>query len=460
MSADGNKVSVPKGKLKNVKLADVIVDKRFREDLGDIEELAESIKEKGILQPVTLDSSLHLLAGGRRYAACSSLGLLEIPALVREIDGEIDAREIELIENIHRKNFTWQEESALIAEIDRLYKEKDTNWSGRKTAQLLDKSVAGVSRNLQLARAAEVIPEIKECKTADDALKMLKNLEERAIVQELRSRQNDIVETHNAGAIHSRGKVLTVDQGVANALRVADQAYIIKDVFDGLAGLRTNGNIQFIECDPPYGVSLNENKKGEDTGAATYNEVKEKDYPAFLDKLTTELYRVAGKDCWMVFWYGQSWHTEVLVSLRKAGWEVDDIPAVWVKPNGQTMQPDLYLGRSWEPFFCCRKGKPLLGMRGVLNSFCFPGCSGADRKYHPTQRPQELLKKIIATFTLGQTNVLVPFVGSGATLRACYYFGYFCFGFDNNGEYKDKFMLAVEEDTRRMFAQNANSTDE
>lgn len=466
MSADGSKTSVPKGKMKYVKMADIVVDKRYRDDLGDINELAESIKEKGVLQPITLDSSHHLLAGGRRYAACSALGMVEIPALIREIEGEIDAREIELIENIHRKSFTWQEEAALVAEIDRLYKEKDHNWSGRKTAQLLDKSVAGVARNLQLAKAAEIIPEITECKTADEALKFLKNLEERAIVNQLAERQKQQMEVHKEADSGTVASVANgVDRGVRDALRLADQNYIIKDVFEGLAGLRSNGHVDFIECDPPYGVGLVQNKKSDDPWFAlqsTYNEVKEDQYEAFLDKLTSELFRVAAKDCWMVFWYGQSWHTEVLASLRKAGWLVDDIPGIWVKTTGQTMQPELYLARCWEPFFICRKGSPVLAKRGHLNAFIYPGCpaKGADKKYHPTQRPLPMIEELLSIFTVGRQHVLVPFLGSGQTLRACYNLGHACFGFDNNNEYKPKFMLAVEEDTRRMFAENTGEDNQ
>jgi DNA modification methylase len=49
-------------------------------------------------------------------------------------------------------------------------------------------------------------------------------------------------------------------------------------------------------------------------------------------------------------------------------------------------------------------------------------------------------------------NVLVPFLGSGATLRAAYNRGLTAYGFDANAEYKDRFLLAVEEDTRALYA--------
>lgn len=428
-----------KDKLKHVQVADIICEDRAREDLGDLEELKESIKAKGVIQPISLDSNMRLLAGGRRYTACLELGIPTIPAIIRNDVNEIDAKEIELIENIHRKDFTWQEHARLTAQIDELFRKKDPNWSIRKTGELLDTSKSSVGRELQLAKAMEVIPEIADAKTADDAMKMLKKLEEQAITAELRRRQQQNMET----AAHSAGGI---DAGIAAALKQADQNYIIKDVFKGMEGLRTNGHISIIECDPPYGIDLHTQKAG--GTAEEYKEVSREVYETFLQKLTSELYRVAGKDCWMVFWFGQSWSREVYDALVSAGWSVDEIPAIWVKPNGQTLQPELYYARCYEPFYLCRKGKPVMAERGRSNVFSFAGDSN---KYHPTQRPVQLIEAILATLSVGMDTVFVPFLGSGATLRACYNRGLKGFGFDLDGKYKDKFMLAVEEDTRKLF---------
>ncbi len=438
-----------KDKMRYLKLSDITVVDRAREDYGDMEDLMESVKEKGIIQPITVsaqeDGSFKLLAGGRRYESSLRLGIPTIPAIIRAGESEISALEIELIENIYRKDFTWVERAQLTDKIDRMYKNTDPSWSGRKTAALVDRSTSNVNRDLQLARAIEFVPEIAGCKTADDALKMVKKLEESAVVELLRERQAKRVEAPEE--MHANG----LDKGIASALRLADSSYIIQDCFTGMSGLKTNGNIQIIECDPPYGIDLNENKAGKDSVSSTvtgYKEVERDVYPEFLQKLTKELFRVASKDCWMVFWYGQSHHHLVLNTLRDAGWKVDEIPAVWIKSQGQTLQPEIYYARCWEPFFLCRKGNPIMAERGRSNVFQFSGASG---KYHPTQRPVELIEEIFKTLSVGGDHVLVPFLGSGATLRAAFNMGIKAFGFDLDGKYKDKFMLAVEEDTRALF---------
>ncbi|MCW3134992.1 MAG: ParB/RepB/Spo0J family partition protein [Methanophagales archaeon] len=75
------------------------------EDTG-IEDLANSIKEKGLLNPITvrrnIDDTYSLIAGQRRFLACKSLGWDTIPAIIRDITDDTDATIISLIENVHR----------------------------------------------------------------------------------------------------------------------------------------------------------------------------------------------------------------------------------------------------------------------------------------------------------------------------------------------------------------------
>ena len=74
-------------------------------------------------------------------------------------------------------------------------------------------------------------------------------------------------------------------------------------------------------------------------------------------------------------------------------------------------------------------------------------------KYHPAQRPVRLMRNIMDLFLDKQLHkVLVPFAGSGATLRACYQLGYLPTGFDNNDRYKKHFLLALEQDVRTLAA--------
>ncbi|MCX5704682.1 MAG: ParB/RepB/Spo0J family partition protein [Candidatus Omnitrophica bacterium] len=86
-----------------------------REDFDEasIQELAQSIREKGVIQPLLVRRSgdkFELIAGERRLRAAKSLGLKEIPILVRNVE-DVDSLEIALIENIQRQGLNPIEEA-------------------------------------------------------------------------------------------------------------------------------------------------------------------------------------------------------------------------------------------------------------------------------------------------------------------------------------------------------------
>lgn len=428
-------------KLQMVDLDKIHWSDRARIDLGDITSLTESIKEKGVLQPITLYNDFEGLAGFRRFTAATAAGLKKIPALLRDRklieDTGIDMLEIELIENVFRKDFEWQEQVMLVAKIDRRCREKNIDWSARKTATLLGHShPMNVSRSLQLADAIEQLPEIGQLKTQDEAMKLVKKLHEGVVVAELRKRQQT-----------------STSRGMTDVLKIADANYKIGDALKGMAELRNDGVIHLIEVDPPYGIGLNEQKKQESAvnTVTSYKEIATDEYEGFLQAVAAETFRVAGPNCWMIFWYGPTHHQLVLTSLRDAGWLVDEIPAIWSKGHGQTNAPEIYLARSYEPFFICRKGRPILVKRGRSNVFNHTPVASV-KKYHPTERPLDMMEELMELFCMPNSIVLIPFLGSGVSLRACYKTGMRGFGWDLNGEYKDKFMLAVEEDTKALDA--------
>lgn len=80
-----------------------------------LKELAHSIKQQGILQPILVnkvnDSHFEILAGERRWRACQIAGLKNIPAIVKEIGHKTHSLELALIENIQRENLNPIEEA-------------------------------------------------------------------------------------------------------------------------------------------------------------------------------------------------------------------------------------------------------------------------------------------------------------------------------------------------------------
>ncbi len=121
----------------------------------EIESLAESIKKRGVLQPVILrktEGKYQLIAGERRWRAAKVAGLTRIPARVVEINDN-DALEIALVENLDRKDLNPIE----LARGYTLLKEK-FGLTQEEIAQKIGKSrssVANTMRLLQLSRTVQ-----------------------------------------------------------------------------------------------------------------------------------------------------------------------------------------------------------------------------------------------------------------------------------------------------------------
>ena len=126
----------------NLKIIDVEPNKnqpRITFDDEKIEELSNSIKEYGVIQPIIVTKQndyYQIVAGERRWRASKRAGLTEIPAIVREYT-EQKNKEIALIENIQREDLNPIEKARALKEIIEKY--------GMKQQELADK--LGVSRS-------------------------------------------------------------------------------------------------------------------------------------------------------------------------------------------------------------------------------------------------------------------------------------------------------------------------
>jgi ParB family transcriptional regulator, chromosome partitioning protein len=107
-----------------MRIADIQIGERYRQDMGDIEGLARSISEIGLLHPVVVASSGLLIAGQRRIAACLMLGWTDIPARIVDLESIVQG---ELAENTIRKDFTPSEAVAIGKAIEPLEREAADN---------------------------------------------------------------------------------------------------------------------------------------------------------------------------------------------------------------------------------------------------------------------------------------------------------------------------------------------
>lgn len=101
--------------IQQIKLSDIVVSKdnpRKSMDMEAVRELAESIRDQGLLQPVVLrpyQGKYELRAGHRRRLAVQMLGWERIPSIIREMDDRT-AFMVSVVENIQRENLTFTEQ--------------------------------------------------------------------------------------------------------------------------------------------------------------------------------------------------------------------------------------------------------------------------------------------------------------------------------------------------------------
>ncbi|MEK7167866.1 MAG: ParB/RepB/Spo0J family partition protein [Patescibacteria group bacterium] len=131
-------------------------------DQASLDELADSIKEHGIIQPLILvrmnDREFQIVAGERRWRAAKSAGLKTVPAVVRDVN-EQKKLELALIENIQRKNLNPLEAALAYRKLM-----EEFNLNQGELAKRLGKDQSAISNTM---RILNTIPQVKEAVMAD-----------------------------------------------------------------------------------------------------------------------------------------------------------------------------------------------------------------------------------------------------------------------------------------------------
>lgn len=131
--------------------------KNFDEE--ELEELTDSIRQNGVLQPILVrqrGSKYEIVAGERRYQAAKRAGLDEIPALVREVSDE-EIFKLALIENLQRSDLDPIEEARGFRKLI-----EDNDFTQAELAQVLSKSRPAIANSLRLLDLPERVQSLLE----------------------------------------------------------------------------------------------------------------------------------------------------------------------------------------------------------------------------------------------------------------------------------------------------------
>lgn len=129
----------------------------FNED--QLDELTNSIREKGVMQPLLVRPSedpnlFELIAGERRWRAAQKAGLHDVPVIVREV-GDKEALELAIIENVQRADLNPLEEAMGYGQLMEQF-----DYTQQDLAQVIGKSRSHVANTLRLLRLPEDVREM------------------------------------------------------------------------------------------------------------------------------------------------------------------------------------------------------------------------------------------------------------------------------------------------------------
>ncbi|MFZ5501109.1 MAG: ParB N-terminal domain-containing protein, partial [Candidatus Micrarchaeota archaeon] len=320
------------------KISDINVGVRQRRELGNIESLADSINRYGVLQPIVVDDDLNLVAGERRLKACQLLGWQEVEVRSVGTLSEVERQELELEENIRRKQLTWAEEVVAVRRLHLLkqalhgkaVKGQGGGWGQKETMECIgEKSTGAFNVDLELAQGLELFPDLAKEKTKTAALRKLRRLAFTA------SREYE----------DATSPFFTVEEG---------------DALVKLEELRSN-SVHLAIIDPPWGVDFDKSSAA-GRWAAVFQDSPDTAL-GFLKGVAPELQRVLVPDAHLYVFFGMLMYVRVYQVLQNY-FDVNPVPLIWDKGTtggGASTYSTLQFIPNYETIFFCRKGsRPLL----------------------------------------------------------------------------------------------------
>lgn len=164
-------------------------------DAGELEDLARSIREKGLLQPLVVrpkpDGHYEIVAGERRWRAAQQAGLHDLPAVIRELSDQ-ETLEIALIENVQRSDLNPLEEARAYALLIEQF-----TYTQQQLADAIGKSRSHIANMLRLLTLPQSVLEMieKGSLTAGHARTLIAHAEPEAIAAQIVAQGLSVRET-------------------------------------------------------------------------------------------------------------------------------------------------------------------------------------------------------------------------------------------------------------------------
>jgi len=412
-------------------------EKRQRKNI-DVSDLLTSIPHKGILNPIIITPENVLVAGERRLAAAIKLGLHTVPVRYSNTLSETERQLIELEENLKRKDLSWQENSQAVKRIHELYVLQDKTWTQTQTAEAIGITIGYMSQFMTVA--AHMDKEIvASASSIESAMNIISRSNERKIADALAS----ITEL---GAKMFDPKPAPLKPGEPPTPIPAPpkvEESILQGSFLEWAPRYEGRPFNLIHCDFPFGINVFAGKQANTKGEHDYDD-KPDLYWELIDCLCENLNRVMSPSAHLVFWFPFDYYTSTLERFRKKAPSLafQNVPLFWHKSDNIGILPDAKRGprRIVESAFIASREDRFI-IKATSNSYPAP----TDKAFHPSTKPEPVLRYFFQMFVDENTRLLDPTCGSGSALRAAESLGAnYVFGIERDKEHFEGAQIALK----------------
>lgn len=454
----------------------VLRDERQRRSVDlDKGGLLSSIRKRGVQQPIIVrrasedGGKCELVVGERRYTCSLTLALPDIPVRFTDELDPIELKIVELEENIHRVNLTWQDFVRSVSDIHDCYKAKNPGQTMTETGEATGITEGTIS--MYCAIAGELEDEvIARAGTAREAYNILSRRRQRLhgdILEEILAVGDEetrdeaeleqlkrvldsgppfIVNPDNAEAFSSADltpgaavQVIIGSEGVTHSivplrrLLPLPPSTVLCENFLTWAPSYKGKKFNLIHCDFPYGVGVfsgdgsrtagdvglgRVSQMGRDELAPTYDDSAEV-YQQLVETLCVNLPSLLSVSGHLVFWFSNRWDIEQWTRAKFAelcpDLKFSRFPLIWFKSDnaGIAAVPTMEPRHVYETaLLASRGGRQVVKL--VADCYAAP----TQRSSGVTIKPSNVLRHFFSMLIDEHTRLLDPTCGSGSALVA------------------------------------------
>ena len=364
---------------------------RQRRVLTGIDELADSIKRNGLINPLVVTKDGVLVAGERRLSAIRSLGWTHVVVQWAEDLDPLQLQLLELEENTKRTDLEWQDKCNAVARYHHLRGQGRPEWTHNETAEAL-----GTSRTLvqQYLLVADEIAAANPDVLAAPQFSVARGISQRRQARAKASALNDLAPNPKEPSDECHAPILHTD-------------------FHEWSHLHRGDKFNFIHCDFPYGIGADQHDQGNAAARGGFDDTADT-YYKLIESFGANLDNFCEESAHVMFWFSMDYYDFTLDALGAMGFVVLRHPLVWLRSDntGILSDPRRQPRRIYETALLAVRGDRHL-VKPVANAFTSPSV----KTIHMSEKPRPVLSHFFRMFVDEYSTVLDPTCGSANALR-------------------------------------------